>query len=152
MDTVRVIREADRGQRSGVRIVEISFLKGHEKLDAQRLVGLKDEIESDGILKRSIAVDMNTNVVLDGHHRIGALRLLGCCKIPVLFVDYQSPRIGVKTAENGREYPKHKVIEAALKGELLQPKSTWHYVTFSKEIAHISKIENQVDVPLEDLK
>jgi ParB-like chromosome segregation protein Spo0J len=95
---------------------------------------------------------MNTNVVLDGHHRIGALRLLGCCKIPVLFVDYQSPKIGVKTAENGKEYPKHKVIEAALRGELLKPKSTWHYVTFSKEIAHISSIQERVDVPLEDLK
>ena len=153
MNISQVIRGADLGQRSGsVRIVEISLLRGHERLDPHRLFNLKAEIESDGILKRPIAVDMNTNVVLDGHHRIGALRLLGCSKIPVLFVDYQSPKIGVKTAENGKEYPKHKVIEAALRGELLKPKSTWHYVTFSKEIAHISSIQERVDVPLEDLK
>lgn len=152
MDIAQVVRKADLSQCSVVRVVEISLLRGHERLDPRRLVNLKDEIESDGILKKPVAVDMNTNVVLDGHHRIGALRLLGCSRIPVLYVDYQSPKIGVKSAENGKEYPKHKVIEAALKGELLQPKSTWHYITFSREIAHISKIQERVDVPLEDLK
>lgn len=153
MNISQVIRATDLGHGSGaVRVVEISQLRGHERLDPQRLFNLKAEIESDGILKRPIAVDLNTNVVLDGHHRIGALRLLGCSKIPVLFVDYQSPKIGVKTAENGKEYPKHKVIEAALKGKLLHPKSTWHYVTFSEEIAHISKIQERVDMPLGYLK
>jgi ParB-like chromosome segregation protein Spo0J len=152
MVILQVAEEADQNNRSSVRIVEISLLRGHERLDTQRLYNLKAEIESDGILKRPIAVDVNTNVVLDGHHRIGALRLLGCSKIPVLFVDYNSPKIGVKTAENGEEYPKQKVIEAALKGKQLPPKSTWHYVTFSKKIAHISKIQKRVDVPLRDLK
>lgn len=135
-----------------VRIVEMSLLKGHEKIDAQRLANLKAEIESDGILKKPIVVDVNTNVVLDGHHRIGALQALGCSKIPAVFVDYQSPKIGVKTAEDGEEYPKRKVIETALKGELLPPKSTWHYVTFSKEIAHISTIQKPVNVPLKELR
>ena len=152
MAILQVTKGAKQDYRSNVRIVEISLLKGHERLDAQRLDDLKAEIKSDDILKRPIAVDLNTNVVLDGHHRIGALRLLGCSKIPVLFVDYQSPKIGVKNAENGKECPKQKIIKAALKGELLPPKSTWHYVTFSKEIFHISKIQERVDVPLENLK
>lgn len=152
MGVSQVVRTANQGPFSGVHVVEISILKGHEKLDPQRLIHLKAEIESDGILKKPVAVDMNTNVVLDGHHRIGALKLLGCSKIPALFVDYQSPKIGVKTAQNGIEYPKQKVIEAALKGELLHPKSTWHYVTSYREIAHISKIQERVDVPLGDLK
>ena len=132
----------------GVRIVEMSILRGHEKVDEQRLSNLKNQIKSDGILKQPVTVDTNTNVVLDGHHRIQALKLLGCSKMPVLFVDYQSPQIGVRTSENGEEYPKSRVIEAALKGELLAPKSTWHYVTFSRKMAHISKIQKRVDVPL----
>lgn len=136
----------------GVRTVKISTLKGHEKVDAQKLADLKNQIESDGILKRSIAVDVNTNVVLDGHHRTAALKLLGCSKIPVLFVDYKSSEIGVKTSEKGEECPKSRVIEAALKGQLLSPKSTWHYVKVSKDIAHISQVETLVDVPLERLE
>lgn len=144
--------KAERDFRVSVRTVEMSLLKGHEKLDVRRLANLKAEIESDGILKKPIVVDVNTNVVLDGHHRIGALQALGYSKIPAVFLDYQSPRVGVKTAENGEEYPKHKVIETALKGELLPPKSTWHYITFSKEIAHISRIQKPVNIPLKELK
>ncbi len=136
----------------GVRIVDMLFLKCHEKVDEQRLAALKAEIESDGILKKPIVVDANTNVVLDGHHRIKALQALGCSKIPVILIDYKSPKIGVKTSENGDEYSKRKVIEAALKGKLLPPKSTWHYVTCSKEMAHISKIQKPVNVPLKNLK
>lgn len=135
-----------------VHIIDMLFLKGHEKVDAQRLAALRAEIEADGVLKRPIVVDVRTNVVLDGHHRIAALKALGCSKIPVILVDYQSPKIGVRTSEKGEEYPKRKVIEAALKGELLPPKSTWHYVICFKEIAHISKLQRLVNVPLENLK
>lgn len=141
-----------RHYRFDVRIMEISDLKGHEMLDPQRLIDLQAEIKADGILKKPIAVDMNTNVVLDGHHRIGALQLLRCSKIPVLLVDYQCPNIGVKAADKQTEYPKHKVIEAALTRKLLLPKSTWHYTVFSNEIAHISEIQRRVDTPLNVLK
>jgi ParB-like chromosome segregation protein Spo0J len=151
MDAAQVAKEKENCCL-GVRIVEISHLKGHEQLDPQRLANLKAEIKSDGILKKPIAVDVHTSVVLDGHHRIGALKLLGCSKIPALFVDYQSPQIGVKKAKNGGEYPKQKVLEAALKGKLLPPKFTWHYVRLSEEIAHISAIQRPVNVPLEDLR
>jgi len=135
-----------------VRIVNIALLKGHERTDAQRLANLTSEIEADGILKKPIVVDANTNVVLDGHHRIGALRALGCSKIPAVLVDYQSHKIGVKTAENGEEYSKKKVVETALKGELLSPKSTWHYIVLSKKKTHISIIQNPVNVPLKVLR
>ena len=138
--------------RFGVRIMEVSDLRGHEMLDPRRLINLQAEIRSDGILKKPIAVDMNTNVVLDGHHRMGALKLLGCSKIPVLLVDYQCPHIGVKANDKQTEYPKHKVIEAALTRKPLLPKSTWHYTTSSNEIAHISKIQKRVDTPLNVLK
>jgi len=149
---ITVAKRLGRDPCVDIRIVDILLLKCHEKVDAQRLANLKAEIESDGILKKPIVVDVNTNVVLDGHHRIGALQALGCSKIPVVLVNYQSPKIGVKTSENGEEYSKHKVIEAALKVEPLPPKSTWHYITCSKEIAHISKIQKTVNVPLENLK
>lgn len=135
----------------GVHMVEMSTLKAHEKIDGKRLASLKAEIESDGVLKKPIVADFKTKVVLDGHHRIGALQALGCSKIPVIFVDYQSPEIGVKAWMSRKEYPKNKVIEAALKGELLPPKSTWHYIVFSKKIAHISEIQKPVNVPLKQL-
>jgi len=135
-----------------VRLVDISELKGHERTDECRLKALKDEIESDGILKKPIVVDERTRVILDGHHRVEALRLLGCSRIPVCFVNYASEKIGVKGTNKNLEVTKPKVLEAALKGEPFPPKSTWHYVTFSKTIKHISYIQRRVDIPLKDLK
>ncbi|MCD6528968.1 ParB N-terminal domain-containing protein [Candidatus Bathyarchaeota archaeon] len=135
-----------------VRLVDISELKGHERTDECRLKALKDEIESDGILKKPIVVDERTKVILDGHHRVEALRLLGCSRIPVCLVNYASEKIGVKGTNKNLEVTKPKVLEAALKGEPFPPKSTWHYVTFSKTIKHISYIQRRVDIPLKDLK
>ncbi len=144
--------EASGDHRSNIRPVEISLLKGHERLNQHRLMNLMAEIKSDGVLKKPITVDMNANVVLDGHHRIGVLKLLGCSRIPALFVDYQSARIGVKTGDKRQEYPKSKVIEAAVTGKLLRPKSTWHYVAFSSKAIHISELQRRVDIPLTSLK
>jgi len=114
-----------------------------EKTDIKRLKTLKKEIRSDRVLKKPIAADINTHIILDGHHRIEALKLLGCSTIPVLFVDYNSLNIGVKTAYNGEELSKQQVINAAFKGERLPPKSTWHYFKSSNKITHISKLQKK---------
>jgi hypothetical protein len=135
-----------------VSIVEISRLRGHERTDEVRLRNLRDEIESDGMLMRPIVVDGKTNVILDGHHRIRALSLLGCSRIPVCYVDYNSERIGVLCMNKDLEITKSKVIEAALKYEPFPPKSTWHYITSSKTLNHVSYIQRRVDIPLTDLK
>ncbi|MDH5441817.1 MAG: ParB N-terminal domain-containing protein [Candidatus Bathyarchaeota archaeon] len=136
----------------GVSIVEISRLKGHERTDEVRLRNLRDEIKSDGMLMRPIVVDEKTNVILDGHHRIKALSLLGCSRIPVCYVNYNSERIGVLCMNKDLEITKSKVIEAALKDEPFPPKSTWHYITSSKTLNHVSYIQRRVDIPLTDLK
>jgi len=136
----------------GVSIVEISRLKGHERTDEVRLRNLRDEIKSDGVLMRPIVVDEKTNVILDGHHRMEALGLLGCSRIPVCYVDYNSERIGVLCMNKDLEITKSKVIEAALKDEPFPPKSTWHYITSSKTLNHVSYIQRRVDIPLADLR
>ena len=65
-------------------IVEIDKLKEHEEVNREHSERLKNEILSEGVLKKSIAVDRNTNVVLDGHHRLRALKELGYTKIPAV--------------------------------------------------------------------
>ncbi|MEM3816103.1 MAG: ParB N-terminal domain-containing protein [Candidatus Bathyarchaeia archaeon] len=139
--------------KTRICIVEISSLKPHERTDSSRVKALKDEIWLDGVLKKPIVVDEKTNVIIDGHHRAEALRLLGCTKIPVCYVDYMCDKIGLKTtAKNSVEITKDKVIEAALKNSPFDPKSTWHYLHFSKCIKHISCIERRVDMPIDSLK
>ncbi|MDP2971868.1 MAG: ParB N-terminal domain-containing protein [Deltaproteobacteria bacterium] len=71
--------------------VRIEELKEHEEIRPDYLEDLKNEILSDGILKMPIAVDRDTYVILDGHHRLHALKRIGCKRIPVVLVDYHPP-------------------------------------------------------------
>ncbi|MBS7609875.1 ParB N-terminal domain-containing protein [Candidatus Bathyarchaeota archaeon] len=134
------------------RIVSIDELKGHEDIEPTYLDSLTAEIEADGILKKPIVADERTGVILDGHHRVAALRKLGCSKVPVCFVDYNSPKIIVQPGRAGETMSKDIVLKAGLSGVLLPPKSSRHMIRFSKEMRHISYIEKEVNVPLEYLK
>ncbi len=138
--------------RLGVSVVEIRKLKGHEMIDERRLEDLRREIEVDGILKKPIVADKQTNVILDGHHRTAALLSLGCLKIPVCYVDYDDEHIGLRTESFGIQITKSMVIDAALRDEPFPPKSTWHYLALSEGIEHISCIQRRVDIPLQNLK
>lgn len=133
-------------------LADISSLKPHERTDSTRLKVLKDEIWFDGILKKPIVVDEKTNVIIDGHHRVEALRLLGFAKVPVCYVDYMSDGIDLKTTAKNIEINKSKVIEAALNNNPFGPKSTWHYLKLQNGIRHISYIQRRIDMPLESLK
>jgi hypothetical protein len=53
-------------------------------------------ISEDGLLKHPIIVDRKTLVVLDGMHRVAALKRLNCKKIPVCLIDYENPAISVR--------------------------------------------------------
>ncbi|MEM2443466.1 MAG: ParB N-terminal domain-containing protein [Candidatus Bathyarchaeia archaeon] len=133
-------------------LVDISSLKPHERTDNIRLKNLSNEIKLDGVLKKPIVADEKTNVIIDGHHRVEALKALGCTRIPVCYVDYMCDKIGLKTTAKGMEITKYGVVEAALNNSPFGPKSTWHYIKNSESIRHISRIQSRIDIPLEILK
>ena len=80
---------------NGVVLMSISKLKRHEAIDPKRLLELMAQIKNDGYLKNPIVVDKDSLVILDGHHRLKALKTLGYQKIPTFLVDYQSGRVRV---------------------------------------------------------
>ncbi|MDI6809178.1 MAG: ParB N-terminal domain-containing protein [Candidatus Eisenbacteria bacterium] len=122
--------------------VRIEELKEHEEIRPDYLEELKNEILSDGILKMPIAVDRKTYIILDGHHRLHALKRIGCTQIPVVFVDYQSPDIQVIGWKEGEKVTKELVLDRALSGRRMP----------SKTSKHISAIEIVINIPLEKLK
>jgi hypothetical protein len=135
-----------------VQLVELSTLRQHEEANAARLRELKKEIESDKILKFAIAVDKNTNVILDGEHRFNALKELGCRKVPVVFVDYDSPSIEVHAWRKGENLTKKDVIEAGLSQKKLPPSTSKHMIRMCNARMHISVIEKMVNISLEKLR
>lgn len=133
------------------QLVELNRLRQHEEADPWHLKELKDEIKSDGILKFAIAVDIKTNIILDGEHRFNALKELGCKKIPVVFVDYSSPKIEVRSWRKCEQSTRKDVIRAGFSEKKLPPRTTKHVVRIGGRLRHISAIEKRVDMPLEKL-
>ncbi|MEM2280527.1 MAG: pyridoxal-phosphate dependent enzyme [Candidatus Bathyarchaeia archaeon] len=135
-----------------VHLIELEKLRQHEEADPTHLEELTQQIASDKILKYAIVADQKTNVILDGEHRYNALKNLGCKRIPVVYVDYESPNIEVQAWGKNIQLTKLDVIEAALTGKRFPPKTTKHVIRNSNILVHISSIEKRVDIPLEVLK
>ncbi|MBM4277301.1 MAG: hypothetical protein FJ130_05365 [Deltaproteobacteria bacterium] len=132
--------------------IRIEELREHEEIRPHYLEELKNEILSDGILKMPIAVDRETYIILDGHHRLHALKKIGCNKIPVILVDYQSPEIKVIPWREGERITKEIIMETALAGKRMQPKTSKHMIMIEGELKHISCIETIINVPLDELR
>ena len=138
--------------KGDITFLKIEELKEHEEIRPTYLEELKNEILSDGILKMPIAVDKTTYIILDGHHRLHALKRIGCRKIPVILVDYQSPEIRVIPWREEENITKEMIIHTALTGRRMPPKTSRHMLMVNGEWEHISIIETVINIPLEKLK
>ena len=132
--------------------IRIEELREHEEIRPDYLEELKNEILSDGMLKMPIAVDKSTCIILDGHHRLHALKKIGCKKIPVILGDYQSPEIEVIPWREGEKVTKKMIIDTALTGKRMAPKTSKHMIRVEGELKHISILETVINIPLDELK
>ena len=135
-----------------VDLVDVSELREHEEVDSKHLEALRAEIQADGVLKRPIVVDRTTHVILDGEHRFNALKQLGCTRVPLIFVDYNSSSIQVKSWRRQERVTKQDVIEAGVTDRKLRPKTSRHQIRLGSKLRHISALQTRVDVPLEQLR
>ncbi len=76
-------------------IEDLDKVRIHEEIIPELLDELVDEIKSSGAVRDPVIVDSNTLVVLDGMHRVAALRKLGCRYLPACLLDYQNPNVRV---------------------------------------------------------
>jgi hypothetical protein len=67
----------------------------HEETIPDRVTELKHEFLCDEVVKDPVVIDGDSYVVLDGMHRVAALRELECTCLPVCAVDYLNPSIRV---------------------------------------------------------
>ena len=133
-------------------LVPIRDLKTHEEAEPDRVRRVMRQIKSTRMVKKAIIVDSNSMVVLDGVHRLSALKALGCVRIPAWLVDYSDDDVVVLSKDRKSQIPKDVVIQAAVFGPKLPPKSTRHMVRQKDgTLVHISKLEGEVSVPLSTL-
>lgn len=115
-------------ERPPLTLVALSRLRAHEQFEEPRVQELQHRIQRDRSVPVAIVADAATLVVLDGHHRLEALRRLGCKRAPVMLVDYQRPDIRVGAWRHGETAPtKDEVLLQAQAGKLFPPKTTRHF-------------------------
>lgn len=124
----------------------IDVLKQHERTDKKHLDEVRKSIFNEG-LNFPIIADKKTKLVLDGHHRLNALKGLGARNIPVLYVDYFDERI-VLDSWRGQKLTKEEVLASAASGKLYPIKTTKHMFLSDNGLRHISSITMKMPIDI----
>ncbi len=133
-------------------LLPIRDLKTHETSEPERVRRVMRQIQSTGVVRKAIAVDANSMVVLDGVHRLSALKILGCARVPAWLIDYSSEDVIALAKDRRSKIPKEEVLKAATDGPKLPPKTTRHMVKKKDgALVHISDLKGDISVPLSSL-
>lgn len=76
-------------------LISINEVLPHEDIDEKHLEELLVELKEKGYIEDPLVVDENTLVILDGMHRLEALRRLSCNLVPCMLVDYTEEEIKI---------------------------------------------------------
>lgn len=107
-------------------LLPLSVLKGHEQIEEANLVDLAGHIRRSRVLSEPIWVARGSYVILNGHHRVAALRRLGAERVPAWVLDYDSDLVHVERWRPGPPIAKEEVIRRGEEGHLFPPKTTRH--------------------------
>ena len=129
----------------GVILIEIGSLRGHEEVITDNLEKRVSKLLDRGFYK-PIIVDRDSLVILDGHHKWTAARLLGLDRVPVVMIDYlldESVNVGVWPGCGRESITKDEVLEMGFSEDVFPPKTSRHMFPFRIPV---------IRIPLEELK
>ncbi len=113
-----------------ISLVSINTLKTHENVTMQRVRQIAREITAKKIVINPVVADRKTKVILDGHHRVAALKLMGAKFAPVYLVDYKSEAVRVYLRRKNllSLILKKQILSAGRSGGNFPIKTTRHYI------------------------
>jgi len=109
-------------------LVPIGKLLAHEEVEEENVAELLGELERTQVFADPIWVARESLVILNGHHRVEALRRLHATRVPVWLLDYDTDLVSLEPWRPGLPIAKTEVVRRAQKGELFPPKTTRHGV------------------------
>ncbi len=112
-------------------LLPIDTLRPHEEIDPTKIDELRLTIEEESAVLEPVLVARGSWVVLNGHHRVEALRRLGARLVPAWVVDYEDEAIIVDRwpRSSVEEVPdKATILARAQAGRLYPPKTSRHTV------------------------
>ena len=108
--------------------IDTELLLPHENYITERHNKLFDYINSitGDITLPAIIICSQNYTIIDGHHRLSIFKKYNIKKIPCLLINYKNNKIIVN--KNNDKITKEMVITNSISGNLLEPKSTCHYI------------------------
>ena len=135
--------------KNNINVVDVDSLIYMEEVNIEKVLSLKESLKKTKILKNPITVDKNLKIVINGHHRLSALKMLGIKKVPIFHVNYND--VNLKYNKNSTYKNKSEIL-SLLKNNILplEYKSCLHMYMNS----NISDIESKknININLKNLK
>lgn len=129
--TIEIRKFSSLGLDLDLVLVRIDLLKPHEQIIIDYLNEIIRSIREKGYNGPPIIVERDHYIILDGHHRVNALKELQARWVPVLLVRYQSNILTLTSWRHGVNVSRHEVVRRALSGKLYPPKTTSILYTLS---------------------
>lgn len=126
------------GRDAHLVLVWIDALRPHEQVVPERVRDLVASIQSKGYFGPPILVEREHYIVLDGHHRVEALKVLGARWAPAIVISYDPRHVSLDSWREGVRVSREEVVKRALSRELFPPKTTRHIVRVSNPIVRAS--------------
>ena len=97
------------------RLVPLEELLAHEEIDEGDVHHLAEDIQGRRVVDDPIwvAVAEDAYIILNGHHRVAALRKLGVPNAPAWVVDYPSTSVRLERWSDGPPIEKGEVVRRA---------------------------------------
>ena len=108
------------------QLIKIEKLKPHEHVSKRRVTEVSQMIKKAEKFTEPILVEKNTLVILDGHHRVQAMKKMGYKKIPAKLVDYTDVKVSLRRKDFPSAVIKEFVLFLSSKNIILPKKSTKH--------------------------
>jgi ParB-like nuclease domain len=109
-------------------LVPIGKLLSHEEVEEENVAEIVRELERTQVFADPIWVARDSLVILNGHHRVEALRQLKAARVPVWLLDYDSDLVSLEPWRPGLPITKSEVVRRAQAGRPFPPKTTRHGV------------------------
>jgi cytidyltransferase-like protein len=127
--------------------VDINSIKIHENVIIENVIAFESYLEkSQNFLIPSIIISEEM-VLIDGHHRLELMKKMGYSNIPVTIINYYHPSVLTHIIKE-KQLSKQTIIETALSGKTLPPKSTRHVLQINDKCIPLSMLSINISLEL----
>lgn len=117
-------------------LISLTNLIETEEYFENKAILLAEEIKKNNVWTVPIAVEINTNGIMDGHHRFNAAKILGLRRVPCVFLSYLKNEVFLRSWSTNDQITIDDFFEVIKHNKKFPPKTTRH--VFNQKIKEIN--------------